>query len=194
MAQRPNRAQLENGATGIAYRAWQLAGVASLLRRQVALQGADRRDVITVSNALVESALVNSRVLGWFFTSKSDVNVSMFEPGWTDDVIDLAREVESPVSRHLGHGTTGNRTGELHPGQWPIPELAVVLTGGLARFVDALDPNSPTYDRAWFTPSPRDTYDELMKLDPVGVRTLRSANPGVRDLTVDLQQFIDTNP
>jgi len=194
MAQAPNRAQLENGANGIAYRAWQLAGVASLFRRQATFQVADERDATTISNALVESALVNSRVLGWFFTRKSDVNIEMFDPNWTDDVIDVAGEIESPVSRHLGHGTTGDKAGEKHPGEWPIPELAVVLIGGLARFVDALDPNSTAYDRAWFTPPTRDTYDELMRLDPLAVRTKPSDNPTVRKLTDALQQFVDTHP
>jgi hypothetical protein len=193
MSQPPTRAQLENGANGIAYRAWQLAGVASLLRRQAAFQVTEPRDATTISNALVESALVNARVLGWFFTRKSDVNISMFNPNWTDDVIAVAGRVESPVLRHLGHGSTGDKAGEKHPGQWPIPELSVVLIGGLARFVDALDANNVTYDRAWFMPSPQDTYDELMKLDPLAVRTVRSANPSVRDLTVALQQFADTH-
>jgi hypothetical protein len=32
-----------------------------------------------------------------------------------------------------------------------------------------------------------------MKLDVLAVRTLRSANPSVRELTVALQQFVDTH-
>jgi hypothetical protein len=192
MAQLPSRPQLENGANGIAYRAEQLAGIASLVLPRATFQG-DPRDVTTISNALVESALVNARALGWFFTRTSDINMAMFAPNWTDDVVAIAGEIVTPVSRHLGHATTGDNAGEPHPGLWPITELAVVLTGGLARFVDALDPNSATYDRAWFTPSPRDTYGELMKLDVLAVRTLRSANPSVRELTVALQQFVDTH-
>jgi hypothetical protein len=186
------RAQLENGAHGIAYRAWSLAGVASLIRRQVQIR-AEPRDRLTISNSLIASALVDARALAWFFTDASDVNVAMFDPSWTDDVTAVVGEIVAPVSRHLGHATTGDKAGEPHPGQWPIPELAVVLVGGLARFFEALDPSNAAYDRAWFTPSPRDTYDELMKLDPLGVRTLRSDNPNVRKLTIALQHFVDTH-
>jgi len=164
-----------------------------LLHRQLRIQ-AEPRDLTTINNALIQSSLTDARALGWFFTRTSDINIAMFVRNWTDDVIAIAGEIVPPVSRHLSHATTGDKASERHPGEWPIREPAVVLTSGLARFFDALDPTSAVYERAWFTPSPRDTYDELMKLDPLTVRTKRSDNRSVCDLTIKLQQFVETHP
>jgi hypothetical protein len=189
MSNAPTRAQLENGARGISYRAWQLAGVASLICREVRIGVSSERDAVTITNALVESGLVNARAVAYFFTRPSDVHISNFGPGWADDVIGMARKVEAPVSRHLSHATTGEKGGEVHPGAWPIVELAVVLIDGLVRFVEDLGPASPDYDVAWFQPSPVQTYSELMALDPLANPTQVSNSPSVGNLTVELQQY-----
>ena len=189
MASSPSRAQRRNGAQGIAYRAEQLARVAALFHHGIPFEVRDDR-FVTVRNALVESALVNAQALAWFFTRKSDVNTAMFDRNWKDDVSTVARNVIEPVSRHLGHATTGSEEGEKHPGQWPIPELAVVLVGGLARFVEALHGSSQRYELNWFTPSPVDTYSDLMARNPLSTATRVSVNPSVGALTEALQQHL----
>ncbi len=190
MSTSQTRAQLENGAQGIAYRAEQLAEVTTLLHCGLTLWVPDDRVRKTIRNALIESALVNARALAWFFTRESDVNTSMFLCNWEDDVVTLAGEVIGPVSRHLGHATTGSKEGERQPGEWPIPELAVALVRGLARFVLGLDGRSKSYELSWFTPSPVDTYRDFMALNPISSPTKVSDNPSVGRLTKALQQHL----
>lgn len=76
MAQVPTDIQLQAGAIGIAYRAQQLADVARLLASGLTLAAPYGWAVLAVQNALVESALVNARVLAWFFAT--DVSVESF--------------------------------------------------------------------------------------------------------------------
>jgi hypothetical protein len=190
MTATPTRAQLKNGAQGIAYRAEHLAELAALFHSGLPIRVPDARVVKTIRNALIESALVNARALAWFFTQTSDVNTSMLRSKWEDDVVTVAGKVIGPVSQHLSHATTGSKTGEKHPGEWPISELAVVLVGGLARFVQALDGSSETYELSWFTPSPVDTYRDLMALNPLSSPTRVSDNPSVGGLTRALHQHL----
>jgi hypothetical protein len=184
------RAQLKNGAEGIAYRAEQLAGVAALFHQRIPVGVRDAGFLTTIQNALVESARVNARALAWFFTRESDVNTSMFPSNWEDDVVSVARKI-GPISQHLGHASTGSEEAEQHPGRWPIPELAVILVGGHARFVQALDRNNETYEVNWFTPSPVDTYHrDLTAVDPLSSPTEVSDNPSVAKLTKALQHYL----
>jgi hypothetical protein len=182
-------AQVENGARAVAYRAEQLAGVASLRR----FHAENMRAATTMQNALVESALVNARGLAWFFTRKSDVHTSMFLTDWSDSVVAVARKIVPPISRHLGHVTAGAPEGEPHPGVWPIPELAVVLVGAVARFVRSLDPSSDSYELGWFRPSPIGSYDDLMAIDPLASPAAVSDNPSVAKLTRTLRRYLEVH-
>jgi hypothetical protein len=206
MAKPPTEAQLRNGAQGIAYRAGQLVACTKYLTTHefpVVVSPPDAivtfqpEPLATINNALIECALVQSRALAYFFFSSSDVNVRMWHADWRDDVIDVAREVESPISRHHSHATTGDKDGELHPGAWPIPELAVTLVGGFARFVEGLDPTSPEYMIEWFTPaasgyqpSPAELLAMLMAIDPLAEPTEISGNPRVAALTRALRKHL----
>ncbi len=145
----------------------------------------------TMQNALVESALVNARALAWFFTRKSDVHTSMFLTDWSDSVVTVARKIVPPISRHLGHVTPGAPEGEPDPGVWPIPELAVVLIGAVARFVQALDQNGRDYELGWFAPSPVESYNDLMAIDPLAPPAPVSDNPSVAKLTNTLRRYLD---
>ena len=92
-----------------------------------------------LKNALVESGLANARALAHFFgDKKSDVHFTAYAPKWSDDVTKIASEIDGPISRYLGHASYGGKKGEPHPGQWPLPEMAVILVGAGARFVDSL--------------------------------------------------------
>ena len=135
---------------------------------------------------------MNARALAWFFTKEAggNVNASMFLPKWEDDVVPIAAEVVHPISQHLGHAMTGAKEGEEHPGEWPLPELAVVLVGGLSRFVDALDAATENFEVNWFTPSPSDTYQQLTALNLLSLPTTVSRNPSVAALTKALQQYL----
>jgi hypothetical protein len=146
----------------------------------------------TLNNALVESALVNARALGRFFSSPGDVNFRMFNDAWQDDVIAIAAKIDSPISRHLNHATTGSPDGEPHPGEWPIVELAVILVGGLARFVESIDPQTPCYDIEWGHQSPLVTYENVTSLGLASTRTRISANPTVGQLTRRLHAYQHT--
>jgi hypothetical protein len=151
----------------------------------------------TINNALVECALVMSRTLAYFFTRPSDVHFTKYDPDWHDDVIAVAEKIESPISQHHSHATPGAKDGEPLPGEWPIPELAVTLVGGLARFVQTLDTASTHYEVGWFTPSapgyqpsPTELFAALMSVDPLAQPTEVSANPSVGALTRALQKYL----
>jgi hypothetical protein len=199
MASAPTRPQLENGAHGISYRAEQLAGVVGLYvpaGPRVFVRAADRDYLTMVNSALVESALVNARALAWFFFGQSDkyVNAAMFSPQWHDDVSTIGRKIIGPIARHLNHSSLGEEGGEKHPGEWPLPELAVILVGGLARFVQSLRATSRGSEGGWFDPSPIETYDKLMAVRPLSKPTPESKNRSVAHLTRALQQYLGTPP
>jgi hypothetical protein len=193
MASKYNDEQRANGARAIAYRVEQLTDVTMSLRQPHPL---------VIRRALIDSALVNARVLGWFFTRPQDVHYSLYGDKPDDDaLLVVAGLVEEPVSRHAGHGTVGAKTGELHPGAWPIPELAAVLVGGVARFVERLD--AP--ERDWFAQRlgaygiiagpPPSAYDAgLIVVGAAQTRTEVSLNPSVGALTRGLQEYIAGGP
>jgi len=91
------------GASGIAYRAAQLADVARLLGLQVPLIARQDWMLRAINDALVESALVNARAVAWFFTKSSDVHMSWFIGDWQDGIVDIAGAAVGPISRYLGH-------------------------------------------------------------------------------------------
>ncbi len=138
MAQQRTPVQLERGARAIAYRTQQLSyGVILLL--DWPLPGLRVGVDNVLKNALVESGLANARALAHFFgDKKSDVHFTAYAPKWSDDVTKIASEIDGPISRYLGHASYGGKKGEPHPGQWPLPEMAVILVGAGARFVDSL--------------------------------------------------------
>jgi hypothetical protein len=189
MAGNPTEPQLQNGAKAISYRAKQLADVAMMIKLKVEIQ-VPLRFGETVTNAVLEGALTNARALAYFFMERSDVRTSMFDAVWDNDLTMVARTIESTVSRHLSHATTGSKAGEEHPGAWPVLELAVVLVGGLARFMKALD----TEQAAWFVPAPSPIYAELMTYHPLVVPTAISENASVAELTNALQGYLRITP
>lgn len=189
----PTSEQLRSGALGISYRAKQLAEVAELIHQRYRIAVPHARFLNTIPNALVESALVNARVLAYFFTDADEVKASHFGTTWVDaEVVGLAAEVEVPISRHLSHASKGAKSGEHHPGAWPIVELAVVLVGALSRYTDGLDPESE--ESTWFVPSPTDAFGHLMAIDPLSSPTEISDNPGVSNLTRRLQAHLREQP
>ena len=193
----PTRLQLENGARAISYRAGQLVTSTRILMSGIPFGISppsvhveiDLVALETIDRALIQSALGDACALAYFFARPIEVNVTMYETGWVDDVIRVAREVRAPVAVHRSHATTGATSSEEDPGNWPIPELAVALIGGLARFVAALDPQSDRYDPAWFATVPM-FHAQLMALDPLATPTEISADPAVGTLTRALHQHL----
>lgn len=114
----------------------------------------------------------------------------MFDAVRDNDLTTLARTIESTVSRHLSHATTGSKVGEEHPDAWPVLELTVALVGGLARFMEALD----TEQAAWFVPTPSPIYDELITYIPLSAPTAISENASVAELTNALQGYLQITP
>ncbi len=178
-------AQVRNGAKAISYRAKQLADVAIMITLKVEIQIPPRFGE-TVTNAVLEGALTNARALAYFFMERSDIRASMFHSEWDNDLAQLTRTIESTVSRHLSHATTGAKDGEVHPGAWPVIELAVVLVGGLARFMELLDKE----EAASFVPAPVPIYNELIRHNPTATPTDVSQNASVGELTKALQDYL----
>jgi hypothetical protein len=161
-----------------------------MLHGREVLRAPDQRSLITINNALVESALVNARALAWFLTVHgSDVSIAMYGVPPEDDLVELDREIVRAVSRHLSHVTTGSPEGEPHPGAWPICELAEVLVFRLAKFVRGLE-ESDLSKATWFAPSPIETWHEL-QADTSGSATSISSNPAVARLTKALQRHLN---
>lgn len=185
----PTAAQLQNGAIAVAFRAWQLAGIAMMLHAGEVLRAADERSRITINNALVESALVSARGLVWFLTTHgNDVSVEMYGLARDGDVGELRNVIVSTISQHVSHVAKGLPEGEPHPGAWPICELAEVLVGRLARSVRLLEESDPI-KATWFIPSPIETEHEL--LNEISRRvTSVSDNPAVARLTNALQRYL----
>ena len=94
------------------------------------------------------------------------------------ELVGIARKVTPVVSRHVGHAL-GAEDGEPHLGIWPIPELAVVLVGGVTRFVENLDP--PRW--RWFDPPPARYDRKLVAAGAVAFRSRVRASPSVGGLT-----------
>lgn len=153
-----------------------------------------------VSNAFVESALVHARALAYFLaeTKKvAEVKAADYEPytapkgpSLVDD--ELAAFVRShvlgPVSNHVAHskyaGALKNAP-DQHPGSWPIPELAVVLVGGVAQAVTRLSAEASS----WFVPSPVDLARMIEYRR--SYRTEPSEHPDVGKLTHALAARLD---
>ncbi len=184
MAAKPTNAQLATGAHAVAYRAEQLVVCFAVLFRTGFAAPAWTRQ--SIRNAVVESALSNARGLAYFFTRSADVHTSMYIAEWNDPVVAIAAAVEEPISRHLSHATKGAKEGEPHPGAWPVPEMAVALVGGLARFVAGL----ATEGGACFVPSPANTFAVLEAFDPLTKPTEVSENESVAKLTHALQKYL----
>ena len=87
-----------------------------LLHTREVLSAADERSRITISNALVESALVNARGLVWFLcTGAGDVNVEMYGLPRDDDVGKLRDVIVRAISQHVSHVTKARRKANLAP-------------------------------------------------------------------------------
>ena len=122
---------------------------------------------------MIESALAHSRALAYFLAKKphkGDYHYSHFDSEWEITLEPLGRVIGA-VSEHLSHAAIGDPLGEPHPGAWPISELAVVLVGVFATFVDA---QRSALHHGWFTPDPADSYLWLMSTDPLHGRPCRA--------------------
>lgn len=174
------KAQLEDGARAIAYRVEQLAGVGMFVGGNSRLRGG-WRESLTVHNAVVESGLANARALAEFLMdNKAYVHRSMFGAAlWSDDVLTIAGRIYGEVSKHLGHATICAPEGAVHPGRWPLPEIALALVGGIERLHESLDAEHA----AMFTPSPRQAWLELSVASAHFHFTDLSENDGVAALT-----------
>ncbi len=209
----PTSEELRAAAGGIAYRCDQLAMVALMMGREILVDVQSPDAPIShapnvaaldveqlVSNAFVESALVHARGLAYFLSeTKKPAEVKAadyerFTAGKGQHLVDgeLAAFVRSnvlgPVSNHLAHskyaGASGNAPGQ-HPGRWPIPELAVVLVGGVALAVTRLSEEA----RSWFVPSPVDLARMIEYRR--SHRTYPSGHGDVRKLTKALAARLD---
>ena len=192
---KPNDAQLEAAAGGVAYRCDQLGGIALMLGRQMRVDLAPHLPLATVrlvANALVESALVHARSPAYFLTSPKTDEVAAKHYGATvpTNLVTLARtRMFAPISDHLAHSKYADiRAADdlIHPGSWPITELALILVGGVADVVAELDSSSAS----WFTPAPSEIL-RLLHRDRGTRRTTRSRNPDVQRLTTALQNYLD---
>lgn len=186
------------GASGLAYRAQQLAHV-SLLEN---FESATPWGWQAIVNARIESALVNARALAYFLTSGkhnyahnlhfSDYTDSLWH-NQADDFTPTAEAIIRTASRYLAHASPGDLTDtevEPHPGQWPLTEIALVITRALSDFIEVLE--TKHVDRAgWFCPRPTQTYDALIATDPMTRRTPRSEHPEVGELTKILHRDLD---
>jgi len=187
---------LQRSAERVSYRAWQLGRVTTSRGRSIAMR-----------NARIESALVNVRPLAYFVTTKghASYNADFRRYGngiWISEaeaITPIAEAVIDAVSKYLAHAYLFKHEGasdderERHPGAWPVPELAVVFTGALASFVDALNVSAEYGTRAaWFEPSLRRTHDRLVATNPLAPPTPVSENPIVGDLTTALQSFLSS--
>jgi hypothetical protein len=190
-------ARLVRGASRLSYRAQQLSGVVLLED----IRGS-ARDRLTINNALVESALVNARALSYFLTArvhnpKNNLHHSDYSAtAWTsqsNDIMDVAEAIIGAASEFLAHASPGDPADtepEPHPGQWPLIEIAVVLTRAFGDFVEVLE--KAHVDRAgWFCPRPTQTYGALIVTDPLVKRTPISDHPRVGELTQLLQARLD---
>lgn len=210
----PTTEELRASAGGIAYRCDQLALIAVMMGRSMKvdvqsppLDGHNSHapnvaalDVVQlVSNAFVESALVHARALAYFLavTKKDEVKAADYEPytatkgtSLVDDELAafVRSQVLGPVSNYVAHskyaGALKNAPGQ-HPGGWPIPELAVVLVGGVARAVTRLSAEAGS----WFVPSPVDLARMIEYRR--AHRTDLSDHPAIGKLTRSLAARLD---
>ena len=204
----PTDAQLAAAARAVSYRCQQLAGTARLIGRPNALLKFDIDEdgwspALTVTNAVVESALINARAIAFFVVAgrKGEARAVDFErvrrnsaPGVpSQEIVELARtRILGPVSAHLAHvmhdRKLQNDQEPTHPGAWPIPELALVLVGAVADLVGSLEP-------AWalkFRPDPRFYAAMLAPLQHQ--RTIPSRHRSVRRLAQSLHSYLDHVP
>lgn len=184
--------QLRRGACGISYRAEQLAWIVLFER----MPPTTPRQHQAFSNARIESALVNARTLAYFLgnepKSGSDLHINHYSRElWTKPVgfDGLTKTIKKAASSHLAHASTGPKSVEPHPGQWPLHELAVVLVGALSDFVGGLV-GMPSPSADLFQPAPPRTFLDLMANDPLRVPTPVSKHALVGALTTELQTYL----
>jgi hypothetical protein len=181
--------QLVRGAGGVSYRAQQLA--------LVTMVGREQPLPTPLRNARIESVLVHARALAWFFlppTNADDDNLRAAHysaqiplPG--PSLTEVYQRIKQAASKQLAHELVGAKGREPHPGQWPLPEIAVILTRSLVGFVEALADESP--ERAgWFCPRPSETYNALITTNPLVPPTPFSEHQRVRHLTKKAQAFL----
>jgi hypothetical protein len=165
--------QLGRGAEGVGYRAQQLAHVTMLTRSQTDYP----RGWQTINNARIESALIHSRALAYLLTSSTKhakYNLSIRHYS---------------ISTWAAESISG-RNSEPHSGAWPIPEIAVFLTRGLADFVEALRARFPDRAALFDERPPSQHYQRLMESDPLAAVIPISEHPDVGDLTKSLQTYL----
>lgn len=191
--------QLRRGAEGITYRVQQLVWGTLVLDLQPYHQQVPRSQegrVLTTNNALVESGIVHARSLAYFLRDRNpkrgDLHYTHYsKSAWRDSAerIDpIATHIIEQTSRRLSHTTIGGREWEPHPGDWPLPEMAVLLSRGLADLVEAL--GEKYRDRALlFGETPLFEYENI-RLGLPTLRTPISDHPEVGNLTKALQEHL----
>lgn len=184
----PTSEQLRVAASGLSYRFQQLVGTTLLTRLPWPSSAPEYR---VVSNARIESALVNARAISYLLIPKPDkgsVHFSHFEENWQHPVSESARTVLGPVSQYLAHPALRSLDRLMHPGEWPLPELALVLGTGFADLVESWTAAAP-WDESWFQPDPRVEVSRLRQsnLTP----TPLSSHPDVARLTEALQAYLN---
>jgi len=181
----------------MSYRVEQLARVTmmlSLVRSTVPAYA------VALNNARIESALVHGRALAYFLRAdapgKGDLHIWHYsKSAWKDGslaITSVASKVIKQASKHLAHAAIGDQGWEPHPGAWPLPEMAMILSRGLSDFVHALEVTHP--DRAaLFGEQPSEAYHSLIAQVPGFGFTEISDHPEVADLTRSLQAYILDN-
>jgi hypothetical protein len=113
-----------------------------------------------VQNVLIESALVNARVLAYFLSKRpgKEVVAGDFVVSWQPRT-DLGRLI-GLISDHLAHAKH-----IVPPGRWELGQIARSLIDGLRDFVNELRNHDPTR-AAWFEESVEPAYEMLTQMLP----------------------------
>jgi hypothetical protein len=155
---RPILPQLQRGAEGICYRAQQLGNAALIAYTWKMPDSISKPVKEFINNCRIEAALVNARALTDFLAPrqrKQYLHHSLYADWESDIPADVTGRMFGSISAHLSHPSLGDKEEEPHPGHWPLLEMAVILLGGLARFIEgSRELSSDRYDPVWFQPSP----------------------------------------
>jgi hypothetical protein len=183
---------LQLHARVIARRTDQLAKIARMIvTRQIPVD-AGAISAGAVHRALVESALLNGRELVGFLTESGDgPGTESYGVPRDVELIKLASDgnAAETISRRLSRGDIILNGGGSPTAAWPIPELANVLVGRMARFILVLQ--GVRLPRArWFAPPPLETERELLFATRHGEATEVSSSPDIALLTRALQEYI----
>ena len=158
---------------------------------------------LPLRNAAVESALSHARALAYFLkgpSSSGDVTRSDFAEELSEldhELIDLAGRTIGAVSNHQAHSLMPAPSATpLHPGPWPIIELAVALVSPIVEFAVTVD-----HTGKLFGPGPAFALGGLVetiggKLPPASSFDMPGyqQSPDVAVLTSAARQYVAARP